>query len=128
MSRISRCCRALLLVSVLAACRSENRPADSPADTAAVPATVRASEAYPPAVVAQLDSGNAAYSAGQFDQALRHYRLAAEAGPAIPATWFGIYMTHHALGNAAAADSAIERARALSPTAAMPGALDSVHR
>ncbi|MFP4622703.1 MAG: hypothetical protein ACLFRX_00845 [Gemmatimonadota bacterium] len=71
-----------------------------------------------PAVVAALDSGNAAYREGDYDDALRYYREANEAGD-VAAAWFGIYMAQLALGNPAAADSAMDRAQALAPNASL---------
>jgi len=97
----------LLAAAALAACR----PADQTTETVDVQAGVRARESWPPEVVAQLDSGNVAYTAGNLQEALRHYQAAAEAGPDIPSTWFGVYMAQHALGNIPAADSALARAR-----------------
>jgi tetratricopeptide (TPR) repeat protein len=116
----------LLALAALAACR----PADPPTESVDVQAGARARETYPPIVVAQIDSGNAAYSAGNYEEALRHYRAAADAGPEIPATWFGIYMAQHALGNLAAADSALQRVRTVAPGASLlrPGSPDSTRR
>jgi len=116
----------LLAMAALAACR----PADQATESVDVQAATRARETYPPTVVAQIDSGNAAYTAGDYGEALRHYRAAAEAGPEIPATWFGIYMAQHALGNLAAADSALERVRNVAPGASLlrPGSPDSTRR
>ncbi|MGD8276686.1 MAG: tetratricopeptide repeat protein [Gemmatimonadota bacterium] len=105
----------LLAVAALAACR----PADQTTDTIDVQAGVRARETYPPEVVAQLDSGNAAFKAHDFEEALRHYQAAAEAGPDISATWFGVGMAQHALGNIPAADSAYARAKTEEPGASL---------
>ncbi|MDP2479450.1 MAG: hypothetical protein Q8W51_04860 [Candidatus Palauibacterales bacterium] len=60
----------------------------------------------PPAVSAQLDSGNTAYRAKDYDKALGHYRQAANMAPEFTAAWFGMYMAETALGHTAAADSA----------------------
>ena len=120
------CLIAILSLLSLGACR----PAEPEGAADAMPergAVVPAPATYPPDVAAQIDSGNAAYSAGEFADALRHYRLAAEAGPAISATWFGVYMANHALGNLEAADSALAKARAQAPgeTASRPPPPDS---
>lgn len=88
-------------------------------------ATVRAARTQlPPAVRAQLDSGNAAFKAEDYQGALRHYRAAARLDERAPAAWFGVYMAENALGNSAAADAAIARARAIAPDATLmrPGA------
>jgi tetratricopeptide (TPR) repeat protein len=113
----------LLGVAALTACR----PADQTTETIDVQAGVRARESFPQEVVTQLDSGNAAYTTGNYQEALRHYQAAALAGPDIPSTWFGVYMAHHALGNIPAADSALERARARVPGASLlrPGIPDT---
>jgi hypothetical protein len=42
----------------------------------------------------------------------------------VTAGWFGIYMAEHARGNIAAADSAMQRARMLSPEASLIGGPD----
>jgi hypothetical protein len=73
----------------------------------------------PPAVRAQLDSGNAAYRTHRrYDVALRHYRAAAEMAPNHPAPFYGIWMAARALGRSAVADSAMSRIRTLSPRGA----------
>lgn len=66
-----------------------------------------------PALVAALDEGNTAYREEDYEEALRHYETAAEVDDGVAAVWFGIYMANLALGNAEAADAAMERARAL---------------
>jgi len=117
----------LVAATAVAACR----PADQTTETIDVQAGTRARETYPPEVVAQLDSGNAAFRAHIFEEALRHYQAAAEAGPDITATWFGIGMAQHALGNIPAAESAFARARNEQPGASLlrPGATpDSTRR
>jgi Flp pilus assembly protein TadD len=69
---------------------------------------------WPADVAEQVDSGNAAYSAQDYERASRHYRRAVELGPEISAAWFGVYIAEHARGNLAAADSAMRQARELS--------------
>lgn len=73
----------------------------------------------PAAAMAQLDSGNVAYRAGEFEAALDHYVQVTELAPDDATGWFGIYMAQEALGNAAAADSAIAEARRRSPGASL---------
>jgi hypothetical protein len=41
-------------------------------------------------VLAQVDSGNAAYRAEEFDDARAHFTRATEAGPRVAAAWFGL--------------------------------------
>lgn len=89
----------------------------------------------PAGVPAALDSGNAAYRAGNYRAALEQFESITEEHPEVGAGWFGVYMTQRALGNEAAADSAMRRAGIRSPEAARlhgatadstaPGAVDS---
>jgi hypothetical protein len=74
-------------------------------------ATDQSRTSWPPAALAQVDSGNAAYRAEEFDDAREHFRRATEAGPRVAAAWFGLYMAEHALGHIEAADSALARTR-----------------
>jgi len=99
--------RAALLLLLAAACG--RAPADRAAD--------RRDGAIPAEVKAQVDSGNAAYRHGDFRTALRHFREAASRGPDEPVAWYGVQMAASALGDRAAADSASERLRALTPAA-----------
>ncbi len=81
-------------------------------------------EELDPALVEALDSGNAAYRARDYAQALRYYQEAVEVDDDVAAGWFGVYMAQLALGNTAAADSAMARAQQLQPGASLihPGA------
>jgi len=67
----------------------------------------------------QLDSGNAAFRARDFPQALTHFTRVTEMAPDDATGWFGVYMAHNAMGNKAAADSAIARARSVAPGASL---------
>lgn len=62
--------------------------------------------AVTPAAQAQLDSGNAAFRAGDIQAARQHYRATTQIAPDLAAGWFGVYMSETRLGNKAAADSA----------------------
>lgn len=126
MNSIARRMGVLFAIAALAACQ----PADQTTESIDPQAGTTARASYPPAVLAQIDSGNAAYTAGRLEDALRHYTAASQAAPEIPSTWFGIYMAQHALGNLAAADSALQMAREAAPGASLlRGAPDdSVHR
>lgn len=64
----------------------------------------------PPEIQSALDSGNVAYRAGNYRAALEQFESLAEEHPDVRAAWFGIFMAHRALGNTAAADSAMRRA------------------
>ena len=72
---------------------------------------------WPAELVALVDSGNAAYRTGNYDDAARHFRRGTAEFPHQGATWFGLYMAEHARGNMVAADSALGRAEALTPSA-----------
>lgn len=73
----------------------------------------------PAELVEALDSGNAAYRRGDYQDALTDYREAIEVNDGVAAGWFGLYMAHQALGNPEAADSALARAQDLAPGATM---------
>jgi Flp pilus assembly protein TadD len=66
-----------------------------------------------------LDSGNAAFRAGEYDAARQQYRRAVELGPDQSAAWFGLSMVERQLGNIAAADSAMQRVQELAPGASL---------
>lgn len=104
-----------LALATLSACR----PDDQRTESIRADDVRQARENLPSAVVVQLDSGNAAYRAHDFSVALRHYRTAVEADSAIAAGWFGVYMAQRALGDFAAAEQAMERARSLAPGATL---------
>jgi len=84
--------------------------------------------AMSPQAVAQLDSGNAAYRAGNHQEALTHYRRVTELEPDQSPGWFGLHMANLALGNRASADSALERVQSLAPGASLihPTAADTL--
>ncbi|HEX9107754.1 MAG TPA: hypothetical protein VF832_11010 [Longimicrobiales bacterium] len=64
---------------------------------------------------AQIDSGNTAYKAKDYEGALAHSRIATQRQPLLAAAWFGVYMAESALGNAAGADSAMKKVQAIAP-------------
>lgn len=102
-----------LLTSLgLAACAPDDQTT-STADMDAV------AERLGPALMARVDSANEAFSADDFETASRLYRSIAEDAPDESVGWFGIFMAERALGNAAAADSALERARRAAPGASL---------
>jgi tetratricopeptide (TPR) repeat protein len=110
------CCLAALLVLVPAA---SCRPDDQRTDTLDAQQGMQSREDMPPAAVAQLDSGTAAYRADDLEGALRHYMRVTEIAPDIGAGWFGVYMAEDALGHAERAAEAMERARSLVPGATL---------
>lgn len=68
------------------------------------------SSSLPPEIQSALDSGNVAYRAGNYRAALEQFESLTEEHPDLRAAWFGVFMAHRALGNTAAADSAMQRA------------------
>jgi hypothetical protein len=117
---------ALLAVSALGACRGQG---DDQQTGSVTPEEIAQSRANWPAGVSEvIDSANAAFGEKDYPTALRHYRRATELGPNVSAAWFGIYMTESARGNAAAADSAMERARQLSPGASLLHPTDTTRK
>jgi tetratricopeptide (TPR) repeat protein len=72
-------------------------------------------EDLPPHIQAQLDSGNAAFRARDYDSALTHFTQVSELAPGLAAGWYGIGMTHSAMGNQEEANVAMMRAHRLAP-------------
>ncbi len=72
-----------------------------------------------PRVVDALDSGNAAYRDRDYERALDLYNEAIALDDDLAAGWFGVYMAQLALGNADAAEAAMEQARARAPGASL---------
>ena len=67
----------------------------------------------------QLDSGNAAYRAADYETALIHFDRVVELAPGDATGWFGVYMAFDAMGNKTAADSALAEARSDAPGASL---------
>lgn len=103
------------------------RPREQKAEAVSAPQARRAPEAVPADVQAQIDSGNAAFSAGDHKTALEHYTRAKDLKGDVAAAWFGVYMAQHALGDEDAAAQALVQAQKLSPKATLlhPTATDS---
>ncbi len=80
-----------------------------------------------PAARAALDSGNAAYRAGKYGDALTAYRTAADQAPLNVAPFFGIYMAAEKLGNKPLADSAATEIRKRSADNMSDSTLQSLH-
>jgi tetratricopeptide (TPR) repeat protein len=108
----------LAAVAVLSGCR-QDREDDQRTETVTPQTMEQARAGWPAGLAEVIDSANAAYSAGEYEQASDMYRRASQMAPAVTATWFGIYMAEHARGNIAAADSAMQRAQALAPGASL---------
>jgi Tfp pilus assembly protein PilF len=103
------------LILLLAACQPpEEQPTESIGRE-----NFRAAEARSAPVREQLDSGNAAIRARQFEQARRHFTTATTKDPKSKPAWFGLYLAERALGNADAANAALARAQKLAPGATL---------
>jgi tetratricopeptide (TPR) repeat protein len=110
---------ALAGAAALGACRED--PGDQRTETMTPQTIEQVRAGWPEGLADAIDAGNAAYSAGDYEEASMQYRRASQLGPDVTAGWFGIYMAEHARGNIAAADSAMQRARMLSPEASLIG-------
>ena len=103
-------CLALALALTGSACApEEEQRTESMTDERARSAR----EALPDELVSRIDSGNAAYREGRYEEAATVYRRVVEADPDVAAGWFGLYMAERALGNHEAAEEALERAESL---------------
>ncbi len=71
----------------------------------------------PHEIAVLIDAGNAAFSSGDYETARQHYRGAAARDTAVAAAWYGLAMAERALGNDAAADSALQRLSGLGEAA-----------
>lgn len=105
------------------------RPEDQRTETVD-PTGTQTRAQLPPQVVAQLDSGTAAYREEDYEGALVHYAKATELAPEAAAGWFGVYMVQHRLGRAEEADRALARAQEAAPGASLihPTAADTILR
>jgi len=99
----------LLLLSLLAC--------DEGVDDEQLARTHATRDALQPDALTHLDSGNTAFSRGDYASAREHYRAATEVQETHAAPWFGLYMAERALGDSAAAEAALRRSRDLSPAA-----------
>jgi hypothetical protein len=130
--------------AVGASCMAKDvEPPKQPLNAASATAGSSGPPELTPAASAQLDSGNVAYRAKQYEVALRHYRAAATAAPQHAAPWYGVYMVGEATSNralidsanamvatrsgAAISESAMAKAHGEPGSGAAPGALPSDH-
>ncbi len=105
--RVTQASTALVLTIGLALSACGGKGGTGSASSAARDTSARASrEQVPDSVRQQLDSGNAAYRAKDYETARRHYGAATRMAPNFTAAWFGVYMAATALGDTASADSA----------------------
>lgn len=95
-------------------------PGCLPEDQATRTADMReVAERLGPDLMARLDSANEAFGENDFEAASALYRSIAEDAPDESVGWFGVFMAEQALGNAEAADSALEQARRAAPGASL---------
>lgn len=109
-------CVTAIAALALAGCE---RPDDQETGSLSREDVVEARQDLDPAFIAALDSGNTAYRAREYEEALRYFERATEADAEVAAGWFGVYMAQLALGNMEAADAAMERAQELAPGASL---------
>lgn len=109
----------LTLVLLIAAAVSCGPEEDQRTDTMDVQQAAQQRKSLPVEVVAQLDSGTAAFKADDYQAALGHYTKATEIEPNLAAAWFGVYMAQQALGDTDAAREALEKAQNVEPGATL---------
>lgn len=106
----------VLALTAVAACRSRN---DQRTDTIKPEQAEQRRENMPPALVAQLDSGNTSFQQKDYGEALRHYQAATKIDDGVASAWFGVYMAEHALGNEQEAQKAMARVQQIAPGASL---------
>ncbi|HSJ15248.1 MAG TPA: hypothetical protein VK939_12580 [Longimicrobiales bacterium] len=78
---------------------------------------------WPAGVSAQVDSGNDAFKARDYDAARGHYqealRLAGDMKEPKVTAYFGLFMVENAVGDSVAATAAMTQAQALAPEASL---------
>lgn len=109
---------ALIVAVMMTGCREDQ--GDDQMTGSVTPRDLQQARAgWPEGLAVAVDSGNALFSAKDYDGALAQFQEATRIAPEVTAGWFGIYMTEHARGNIAAADSAMARVQQLSPGASL---------
>jgi hypothetical protein len=139
MTDLSRRARRLFLLSALpplvaaAGCNKPAQQSKTPLaqmTTGTADSTANPHSTMSPAAKAALDSGNTAYRAGKYADALKNYRSAAAQAPLNAAPFYGILMAAEKLGNKQLADSASEAIRqrsGASPATLSDSALQNLH-
>jgi hypothetical protein len=112
---------ALVAGAGLSACREQPDDQTTGSLTNDEVRAVRAD--WPEGVSAQVDSGNDAYRAKDYDAARRHYEQALSTSgdmkePKVTA-YFGLFMVENAVGDSTAAAAAMAQAQALAPGATL---------
>ncbi len=106
-------------LGVLIVCMPGCVPDDQRTDSVDPQTGQRERAEWPVEVVSAVDSGNVAMRADNAGSALAYYRRAVEISPDNSSAWFGVYMAEKALGNQAAADSALQTVMSLAPGASL---------
>ena len=99
----------LAALAIAAACRQGGTRSDVDSVNAALPeghVPVKQAIPLPPNAQVVIDSGNAAFSAKKYTEALALYRRTLALVPGHPAPWFGISMAAGMLGDSALQDTA----------------------
>lgn len=110
-SRVRGAAVAVLALTLAAGCGGERSDGRIPLDRGGMDGA----EALSPEIQVRLDSANAAYRARDYQRALDAYAEVTRLAPDLAAGWYGLGMTHEALGNPVAADSAMMRVHGLAP-------------
>ena len=115
---------ALVSVGVLVAGCGKKDAADDQKTGSVTSEDVRDTRAdWPAGAAAQLDSGNAAFSAKNHQEALRHYNAILDL-PDAPknlkvTAYFGVYMTYAAMGDTIGSEAAAAKMQELEPGASL---------
>ena len=117
-SALLRTVRLVVLASLafVGAC---DRSGDQVTETLDANAAAALRAEMAPGLPEQLDSAGVAVRAGDYEVALDHYTRATELDGESAAAWYGVFTAHRALGNAEAAEAALERTRSLAPGASI---------
>jgi hypothetical protein len=109
-TRAGRSATHVLLGAILVAGCTKEAGTKRSLDGGGMPQVMAPEKALPPGLTplaaAQLDSGNVAFRAQRYDEALKFYRAASNTVPEHASPWYGIYMVAQATGNQGLADSA----------------------
>jgi tetratricopeptide (TPR) repeat protein len=69
----------------------------------------------PTEIQEQLDSANVAYRSGAYEEALDLFQEVTRRAPGLAAGWYGVGMTHQAMGDSEAAEAAMMEVHQLAP-------------
>jgi tetratricopeptide (TPR) repeat protein len=103
---------AILLTLAIAACGNDGQervPLEGPGSLEEMESEL------PAEIQEQLDSANTAYRSGEYDEALALFQEVTEMAPGLAAGWYGVGMTHQAMGDTEAAEAAMMEVHQLAP-------------